>query len=215
MIDSETLGTLSKLRIDYSYLQNRVTSELAQIKPGEFQVKAIEKRSAIKSEIDALPANDIIVIIIGRGQDTFANSLAPAGPKGDQKQRSILQNVCNGNGAARGVTVAHHVCFVGTAELTDAFEGMGVLSENNGRNTQTETTLQKSQREAHDLTVKKFFMSDVLVHEIGHAVANTILRKDDPERDHKTGGVMSPQLSKDGIEHHYTVAFCQSIREKI
>jgi hypothetical protein len=54
-----------------------------------------------------------------------------------------------------------------------------------------------------------------LVHEIGHAVANTVLRKDDAERAHKTGGVMSSQLSKDGIEHRYTVGYCNKIREKL
>jgi hypothetical protein len=53
----------------------------------------------------------------------------------------------------------------------------------------------------------KIFLSNLLIHEVGHAIPTK-----GPAADHRTGGVMKPELSTDDPELGYTAALLNGLK---
>jgi hypothetical protein len=194
VIDSTQPGSLEKWGVAYNYLRLRLTRELDSIHPNTFNVEPIITRWATTTDVsEAVRAKNILAVIVQRGQQGLVASLAHAA--GSKSNASVkIDNVVNGSGTARGVTFGA-LAIAGTTELTSWDMDDNPISK------------------MHQHQQNSYFLSNVLVHEVGHALHSLSSHRVDPGAvDHKTQGVMQAGLPNDGVQRSYMEAFRKDIR---
>jgi hypothetical protein len=197
VFDSTQPGSLEKWGVAYNYLRLRLTRELDSIQPNTFNVEPIVTRWAMTADVsETVRAKNILAVIVQRGQQGLVTSLAHAA--GSKSNESVkIDNVCNGSGTSRGVTFGA-LAIAGTAELTSWDMDANPISK------------------MHQHQQNSYFLSNVLVHEVGHALHSLSPHRIDAAAvDHKTQGVMQASLPNDGVQLSYMDAFRKDIRQML
>ncbi len=166
-----------------SYLESRLR---AQLPPRLRFTVTFTGRLASTPDVAALCDHTYLAAILGKGRDGEAMRLFLAYRKlaTDAIRRALqldLTRSFSGMAGTAGVTYGH-VSIVPTTRLSPFGDDDSVKSN-------------------------KIFLSNLLIHEVGHAVSTK-----GAIADHRTGGVMKPELSTDDPELGYSAAFLNGLK---
>jgi hypothetical protein len=189
VLDS-TDGWLLKCGVSYAYLQNRAQKALDAVLPTKFKVATVSAGRFAQADIGRLKADAtlLFVAIVKRGQESDVSGLLrTADAKTASKDMSLLKAVCEGSSGERGFAVGR-LAFVG---ISEAYPLDG-LEQQNAR-----------------------FVSNVLVHEIGHMVLTILTARNDEDRDHRTMAVMRFAIPTTDPELSYSDAFKKTAEGKL
>lgn len=127
-----------------------------------------------------------LAAILGKGRDGEAMRLFQAfkKPANDERRRTLQ------------------------LDLTRCFSGLaGTAGVTYGRVSIVPTTRLSPFADEDSVKNNRVFLSNLLIHEVGHAISNK-----GASADHRTGGVMKPELSTDDPELGYSSAFLNGLK---
>lgn len=166
-----------------TYLESRLRAQL----PPRFRCTVkFAARLASSADVAALGDHMYLAAIMGKGGEGEAMRLFQAfGKPANDGIRRALQ-----------------------LDLTRCFSGMaGTAGVTYGRISIVPTTRLSPFPDADSVKANRIFLSNLLIHEVGHALSDK-----GANADHRTGGVMKPELSTDDPELGYSAAFVHGLK---
>ncbi len=166
-----------------SYLERRLKAQL----PGRLRCTVTFSAGlASSSDVAALGDHMYLAAILGKGREGEAMRLFQAfrKPTNDGIRRALQ------------------------LDLTRCFSGMaGTAGVTYGRVSIVPTTRLSPFADEDSVKSNRIFLSNLLIREVGHALSNS-----GAPADHRTGGVIKPELSTDDPELGYSPAFLNGLK---
>jgi hypothetical protein len=166
-----------------SYLETRLRAQL----PGRLRFTVtFSARLASTSDVAALRDRTYLAAILGKGRE------------GEAMRMFLAFRKPANNGIRRALQL----------DLTRSFSGTaGTAGVTYGHVSIVPTTRLSPFTDDDSMKSNRIFLSNLLLHEVGHAISDK-----GATADHRTGGVMRPELSTDDPELGYTAAFLNGLK---
>jgi hypothetical protein len=171
--------------VEHEYLRVRLSKALSLIDPHQFSVPAVVSKRAAASDIARIANRDTeyLAVILGKGHEDLAKQLALAANARKDELTALIRTIFSAQAGAAGATW-------GRLSIVPALR-LSSFPDDIGSN--------------------KRFLSNLLLHEVGHAISG-------PGRatqDHSSGGVMKPALDTADEELTYGTQFIRDVRRHL